>query len=295
METVASWLRLMRPWHWIKNLLIALPLVFSGGLFDAHALTVLVLAFLSFGFASSAIYIFNDACDADSDRQNPTKKDRPIASGKVSIRAAVALMAVCIVLAILFDAAISPPPSAHFSLVVGYVVLNVLYSRWLKHWPIIDVACLSLGFLLRVLYGGAACGIEVSSWLFLTVLCLAFFFSLGKRRNEIRTVGTSARGSLGEGGYTVPFLDKCMYVFLACGLVFYALWATGGIGEGLSAAKTWFLLASVFVAMVTCMRYSMDIEASESSGDPVTTVISDKVLLACMLLWCVLIFAALYI
>lgn len=294
--TLLSAVSLLRPEHWIKNLLVGLPLLFSGNLLDPAFAIPAFLGFMAFNFASSAIYVFNDINDVDSDRKHPEKRHRPLASGAISITAARALGIACLVLALAFDAVAGLPPSLHFALLCSYLALNVLYTLWLKHLPIYDVSALSLGFLLRVLYGGAICDIPISSWLFLTVLSLAFFFSLGKRRNEIRTAGTKTRRALGKDGYTDSFLDRCMYVFLACGLVFYALWATTvRPGEHADSLQSVLLLSSVFIAMFTCMLYTFDIEKSGANGDPVSTVTHDKALLAAIALWCVVIAFAIYL
>lgn len=279
-------IKLIRVKHWIKNLLVLFPFIFAGRL---SAWADAVPAFFSFCFAASAVYVVNDLCDVEADRAHPTKCARPIASGAVSERIAIALAVVLFALGFVCAAVFAVQAWEVVFYLALYVALNIAYSLRLKRVPIVDVAIVAAGFLLRVLYGGAFGAIWISPWLFLTVLSFALYFALGKRRGELQKVGASSRPAL--AGYNQAFLDKMMYVFLACGLVYYSLWTISRTG----ASSSIMLLLGVPVAMIACMRYSLIIEGDVSDGDPVGVVLSDKLLLGLMLLWMVVVIMPLYV
>lgn len=255
--------------HWIKNFLIYIPLIFSKRLFTAGDITVIMLlGFISFGIISSVIYILNDIADKKKDAQHPIKCKRPIASGVVSISTAWFLVT------LLGGAGISlsvwvASCTSWWSLVVilAYLLLNIGYSTGLKRVPIIEIGILSSGFLLRILYGGYVSGVEVSDWLYLTVLSMSLYLGLGKRRNELeRHSYSETREVLAH--YNRRFLDRNMYMFLSSGICFYSLWAIGQ-----HSAMLW----SVPFVMIISMRYSLVVE-SGSEGDPVDVVLNDYML-----------------
>lgn len=261
---------LMRPTHWIKNGLVFLPLVFGGELFQVDKLGKLLVAFFVFCLIASLVYFINDARDREKDKLHPAKKHRPLASGAVSLRAAIVAGLVLLVVSI--GLGIWMQFSALAWVLLGaYFVMNVGYSFGLKNVPIVDIAILSAGFVIRVLYGAEVAGIEVSNWLYLTVLTGALYMSLGKRRNEIQRNGTKSRKV--NKYYSITFLDKNMYVFLGLLFVFYSLWATDPVrGES-------YMYLTIPLLIFTFMAYSLAIEKSTSSGDPVDVLMSNKGLL----------------
>lgn len=278
------YLKLMRIHHCIKNALIFAPLVFSGDFFRTEKLVAAGLAFLSFCFMSSAVYVVNDIRDVEKDRLHPTKCRRPIASGAVSVKAARVLMGLLLILACVCHG-FSGGNLRSAALLATYFVLNLAYSFGLKNKPIVDIAILTSGFLLRVLYGAAVCSIEVSGWLYLTVISVSFYFSLGKRRNElVRHGGGETRQVLKY--YTRSFLDKNMYMFLGLANVFYALWAMDNANKA--------LIWTVPLVLLICMRYSLDIEG-DSDGDPVEVLVHDKVLIALCLVLATVMMVLLYL
>jgi len=149
----------------------------------------------------------------------------------------------------------------------------------LKNVPIMDIAILVSGFLIRVIYGGVICNIEVSNWLYLTVMAISFYMGLGKRRNEIIKQGTESRKVLKF--YNYEFLDKNMYMSLAITIVFYSLWCMdiGAVSNSLIN-----IIWTVPLVLIICMKYSLDIEG-DSLGDPVDVILSDKLLLGLALIY----------
>lgn len=267
---ITSVVKLLRLKHWIKNILICVPLVFSRDLFDSWDVAVLILlGFVSFGLISSAIYVFNDIADKEKDAQHPVKSKRPIASGAVSVSTAWFLVAFIGIIGVTMSAWLASFTSWWGLVVIlSYLLLNIGYSAGLKRVPVIEIGILSSGFLLRVLYGGYVSGVEVSNWLYLTVLSMSLYLGLGKRRNELERHSYSATREV-LSHYNRRFLDRNMYMFLASGICFYSLWAIGQ-----HVAMVW----SVPFVMLICMRYSLVLE-SGSEGDPVDVILKDVTLL----------------
>lgn len=259
---------LARPKHYLKNILIFVPLVFSGKFFEGDLLLSSVLAFVAFSAIASVVYIINDIRDVKKDRLHPKKKLRPVAAGKVTVAQAYALAGGLAITGGIICAAINLS-GIGWLLLAGYLAINIAYSFGLKNIPIIDIGILALGFVIRVVYGAEVVDVEVSRWLYLTVLSGAFYLSLGKRRNEIITVGNKSRKV--NRFYNINFLDKNMYVCLALTLVFYSLWAT-------DPKSTSALFWTIPIVMLLMMTYSLNIERDGSMGDPVDVFTGDKVL-----------------
>ena len=281
-----AYIRLMRPKHYLKNILIFLPLVFSGLLLNPQFLVKSIFAFVSFSLVASTVYIINDLKDRDQDIHHPTKRLRPLASGAVGNTAAVTLALILLVSASIIEY-LGGFSATSIGLLAFYLLINFLYSLGLKNVPIVDVAILSLGFVIRVFYGGESVGIVVSNWLYLSVLAFSFFLSLGKRRNELRANGSKTRKV--NRHYNQEFLDKNMYVCLGLTIVYYSLWAIDPL------QKHKLIFWTIPVVIVIVMAYSLAVESSESDGDPVSVVLSNKPLLALIAFYGVLITAMVYI
>ena len=195
---VKSLIALMRPKQWTKNGAIFIGLVFAGQLFQAYSLVRAILAFITFCFVSSAIYVLNDLLDIEKDRQHPVKRFRPLASGRLPVSwakvALVLLVVICCALtSVMFF--MSSPPDIYRSLgganvlfalsVLAYFVLMVLYSFRLKHVVLIDVFCIAAGFVIRIIAGTVAIPVVISPWLYLVTCFLSLFLGFGKRRHEL--------------------------------------------------------------------------------------------------------------
>ncbi len=286
--SMKDFVKLIRPHHWVKNILIFFPIIFNSQLFIPELFTKALWGFIAFCLAASAVYTVNDICDAEHDKKHSVKKDRPIAAGRVSKNSAAVLASVLVIGALAVNAFISRSPLDWICL-VSYLILNFAYSRGLKNVPILDVAVLVSGFLLRVVYGSAVTGTPISDWLWLTVISAAFFFGLGKRRGEM-AAETDSRTVLRS--YTREFLDKNMYVTMACALVFYSLWTVDPATVARMGTRNF--VYTVPLVLVICMKYSLDCE-SKQSGDPVETVLRDKILIALIALYGAVTLAAIYL
>jgi decaprenyl-phosphate phosphoribosyltransferase len=264
-------LKLLRVKHWIKNGLIFLPVIFNRSL-EINDWLCGIIGMIAFSLTASAVYIINDIRDVEKDRLHDIKKNRPIASGEVSISLAQVICVMLVVISNCLNLILAQDKLWSEIWIIIYLMLNILYSFGLKDKTIVDVVILASGFVIRVLYGGAIVAIEVSPMLILTVLMFSLYMGLGKRRNEKRKIKNDTREVLKY--YTDAFLDKNMYMCLTLGIVFYSIW---------SLALENMIYTVCFVVII-CMRYNLIIER-ESLGDPVDVLLSDKVLIALVIMF----------
>lgn len=284
-----DYIKLMRPKHYIKNILIFLPLVFSGNFLELASLFEVICAFLAFSLAASFVYIINDVRDREKDKHHEKKKNRPIASGRVKPSNALTL-AIVLLLSSLFIQylATSWDGLRSFLYVLVYIAINLVYSFGLKNIPLLDIVILVSGYIIRILYGASIVGIPISNWLYLTVISGAFYLGLGKRRNEIKKC-TDTREVLKY--YNQEFLDKNMYVSMAIAIVFYALW-TVAPETTLKSGK--MLIWTVPMVIIILMKYSLDIE-SDNFGDPTDVIFGDKVLMGLIAIYGVTVMSIIYL
>lgn len=283
-SNIIPYIKLMRPHHYLKNFLIFLPIIYSRRIINFYDFTLTLFGFSLFCLAASIVYILNDIKDVDDDRCHEVKCHRPIASGEVSIAKAYSFALFLMIFMICVDLFVTNLNIGTLVILLFYIVINIAYSSALKHRPIIDVAILVMGFLLRVLYGAILIDVEVSAWLYLTVMSLSFFLGLGKRRNELMKQGNSGRKVLKY--YTKDFLDKNMYMCLAITIVFYSLWC---IEMSVYHGIVW----TVPIVILIFMRYSLVIEGN-SYGDPVDVLLGDKWLLIFVILYGLVVLFILY-
>ena len=289
MEKLKNYLKLIRIKHYLKNLLVLAPLLFSGKLFETNLFINAIFSFIAFSFIASVVYIINDIRDVEKDKLHPIKKNRPIASGKISKKEGILLAILLFITAMSINYCIT---SSYFSFIILliYLVMNIAYSFGLKNIPIIDILILSIGFLLRVFYGAIILNLIVSNGLYLTILSISFYLGLGKRRNEIDK-SKNSRKVLEQ--YNRNFLDKNMYMCLALTIMFYSLWCVDPINSSKFSGVN-YLLFTVPIVMIICMKYSLNIEG-DSFGDPVDVVFSDKVILTLIALYGVCLLFLLYV
>ncbi len=283
-----DYIRLMRPKHYIKNFLIFLPLIFSGLFLNFNNLIKTSEGFLLFCLTTSIIYIINDINDKEKDRKHITKKNRPIASGRVSVKNAVMEIVVLFIITVILFFIFKIPISS-LCFLISYFVFNLGYSLGLKNVPILDILLLVSGFVIRVLYGASILSITVSNWLYLSILAISFYLGLGKRRNEIEKNGKKSRKVLEY--YSKEFLDKNMYMFLCMSIIFYSLWTTDikVVNENNN-----LLIWTIPIVITICIKYSMNIEG-DSSGNPIEVILKDKVIMLLGLMLALLIFLILYV
>ena len=266
--------RLLRPKHWIKNLFVLAPLIFSGLFTQQSARLYALFGMLLFCVAASIVYILNDLADRHLDALHPTKRfTRPLASGAVSVATARTLLIVLSAL-LLAGSFVSIPLEA---VLVGYIVLNVLYSTWLKHMPVIDIFCVAAGFVLRVYAGAVVIGVPLSSWMLVTTLAIALYLAAIKRRDELEVQGDAARAVLGQ--YTVPLLDRFALMASVCAMVFYCMFVV--TTRPVLAFTIPFVLFGIF-------RYWFLVDRQGRGESPTDALWSDRPLAITVVLWGIL-------
>lgn len=275
-----KYFKLMRTHHYIKNSLMFIPLFYSGQLMNVDLLWKSIVGFVAFSFIASVVYIVNDIQDVELDRQHPTKCFRPLASNQITLPRAKLLALLLIVFAISLNIVAAGNSLLAWSTLLLYLLLNIAYSNGLKNFPIIDIAILVSGFFLRVLYGAGITGIEISNWLYLTIIVMSFYLGLGKRRNELVQQKNVSRKVLKY--YNHNFLDKNMYIFLALTITFYSLWTVDPVT--ITRISNDYLVWTVPLVILICMKYSLNIEG-ESDGDPVEVIIRDKILIGMLVVF----------
>lgn len=287
-----KYLKLMRINHWIKNILIFLPLFFSGNIFKVPLLITSILAFFTFSLTSSIIYIINDLSDLEKDKLHTIKKHRPLTSGEISKKKANYLMALLTVLVItsITYLYLRTKTLAVIIIPLSYILINILYSRFLKNIAILDVLLLVCGFVLRVLFGGVVVNIVVSKYLYLMIIFGSYYLSFGKRRGEIKKNGAKSRMVLAM--YNESFLEKNLYVAYALSMVAYTLWCvdpsvTSKVGHD-------YMFLTIPIVMTIMQLYSLNIE-KDNYGDPVDIILSDKVLLVIGLFYIIIMTVLIYI
>lgn len=270
---MGKYLKLIRVKHWVKNLLIFIPLICSGFITKSNIITCIV-GFFSFCFASSFVYIINDIKDIEKDKLHPRKKNRPLASGKIKKDTAIGIAIIMLVLALIINVIITKNIiNLSTIFLIAYIIVNIFYSLGLKNIAILDVALLASGFILRVYYGASLVNLEVSNWLFLTILSGSLFLGLGKRKKELLK-NIESRKVLKE--YNEAFLDKFQYLFLNLTLVFYSLWTMEQNNK--------YLNYMIPLLIIIFMRFCLNLEKKDE-GDPTTILFEDKILLLLCVLY----------
>jgi decaprenyl-phosphate phosphoribosyltransferase len=264
-------IRLMRPKQWVKNGFVLAPLVFAGQFLNAEAVTNALVAALLFCLASSATYIINDIQDVERDRKHPKKSlTRPIASGAVPVPTALGLLA--LLYAVLIATAFYMPEV--LAVIAAYALLNVAYTFYLKRQPVLDIFTIALGFVLRVYAGAMALSVPVSSWMFITTLCLALYLAAVKRRQELNQSGSEGRQVLEK--YTVALVDRYAEMSATGALLFYSMFVMSTRPE---------LVVTVPLVLFGLFRYWFVVEALEGGESPTDALLADGQLIITLLLW----------
>jgi 4-hydroxybenzoate polyprenyltransferase len=271
----------LRPGQWTKNLLVFAGLLFGRRLFDTTAILAAISAFAVFCLLSGVVYLINDISDRESDRRHPLKARRPIASGALPVKTAVAA-AVAIATAALAGAAALGLP--FLAIAVIYLALQSLYSVTLKHIVIIDVLTLAIGFVLRAVAGAVAVNVEISHWLLVCTILLALFIALAKRRHEIVLLADGAadhRPILGE--YSAYLLDQMIAVVTASTLIAYVFYTISP--ETQEKFGTPWLGLTIPFPLYGIFRYLYLVHRRDGGGSPADLLLTDRPLLVCVAVW----------
>jgi len=265
-------------------------LAFSKHLFERGPLLRSLLAFALFCALSGAVYLLNDVTDVERDRRHPLKRRRPIASGELPVRSALAVAAGLGLAGLAGSWLLGP---AFLACTACYVALNLLYSFRLKEVVIVDVLAVSLGFVIRAAAGAAAIGVAISDWLLICTVLLALFLSLAKRRHELTSLSGAAadhRAILAE--YSPYLLDQMIGVVTASCLMAYAFYTTAE--ETRQKFQTDRLAWTIPFVLYGIFRYLYLVHQKEKGGSPTDVLLADRPLLLAVALWALAVVAIVY-
>ncbi|MEZ5294214.1 MAG: decaprenyl-phosphate phosphoribosyltransferase [Vicinamibacterales bacterium] len=280
-STLGSLLKSLRPEQWTKNLFVLAALPFGLKLFDPAATALALAAFVVFCALSGVVYIINDLYDREADRLHPTKRFRPIAAGDLTTN--VAVTAAGLIGACALTAAVWVGPNFAVA-AAAYLALFALYSRWLKHFVVVDVLSIAIGFALRAYAGAAAIDVPVSDWILICTTLLALFLGLAKRRHEITLLADGAvrhRRILDE--YNPYLLDQMIGVVTASTLMAYIIYCTSS--DTVERFGTRLLVLTIPFPIYGILRYLYLVHRRDGGGNPSELLITDRPLLICVGLW----------
>jgi decaprenyl-phosphate phosphoribosyltransferase len=276
----AGVLRTARPRQWTKNLLVLAAPLASGTVAEPDVLGPSLLAFVLFCVAASGLYLLNDVRDVEQDRRHPTKRTRPVAAGIVPVRLAVAVGLVLLTASLLTAALLARPALA--AVLACYVAISLAYSFGLKDQPVIDLAAVASGFVLRGVAGGAAAGIALSQWFILVAAFGALFVVAGKRYAELVALGDQSATRRSLGAYSASYLRFVWSLSAGVACTAYGLWAFEMPTDG---GIPWSTI-SVAPFVLALLRYAVDVDRG-STGAPEEVVLRDRGLLLLGLVWAV--------
>ncbi len=280
----------LRPYQWIKNILLFSGLVFSGSLFKGEAAGHALQAFISFCLASSGVYLFNDLRDLQADRQHPVKRNRPLAAGTVPMPLALVTLLVLLTGALLGSLQLN----RSFTFMLGvYLLVNLGYSCGLKHVVILDVILVALGFVLRAVAGAVVVRVAPSHWLILCTLMLALLVVSGKRRYDLVLAQSRAEiQTLPREWYTVEFLDLMMAIAGGAAIVMYALYTLSA--ETITRFGSRGMILTVPFVLYGIFRYLFLMHRQSGTGDPALLFLTDRPTMLNTILWGLTVCAVLY-
>jgi 4-hydroxybenzoate polyprenyltransferase len=280
----------LRPEQWTKNLFVLGPLMFGQRLLDTPSVLKALAAFAIFCALSGVVYLINDVADREADGRHPIKKHRPIASGALTVPAALGAAAVLTAIAVPSAFLVRPQFGI---LAVSYLALLAVYSGPLKHAVIIDVLTIAIGFVLRAAAGALAIGVAVSHWLYVLIMLLALFLALSKRRHEIVLLADGATGHrriLEE--YSPYLLDQMIAVVTASTIVAYAFYTISP--ETVAKFGTDLLGLTLPFPLYGIFRYLYLVHKKEGGGSPADLLLTDRPLLICVGLWAAVVALIIY-
>jgi len=276
----------MRPHQWLKNFFIFLPLIFGQKLLDIGLCLRILYVFVGFSLVASAIYLLNDIMDIEQDKLNPEKRNRPIASGKVTISKA-AITALVLITAGLIGAFTLNKNCAY--VIIIYIILNFLYMKFLKKVMIIDIFCVGAFFYIRILIGGLISGVELSNWIIICGVLLALFLALNKRRHDL---GVFDKQGIAFSRYNPQLIDRMISIISSSVVMAYILYATDA--RTIERFGTNRLIYTVPFVFYGVLRYLYIVDTKRLGGDPARILIGDGKMQLNLALWLVASISVIY-
>jgi len=271
-----TYVRLLRPRQWSKNLIAFAPALFAGRLFDGYVVTHVSMCVVALCLISAAVYVFNDILDADADRLHPVKCKRPVAAGLIGKQTAFVVGLLCLILSLAVGYLTRPALSL---VLLAYLLLQVAYVAKLKHHIILDVFCIATGFVLRALAGGAAAHVPPSAWFLLCTSLGALFLALEKRRQEIKSLGSDAAGHRKVlGRYSIDLLDRMEAAIVPSLITAYAFYSFQ------SQYGQW-MMVTVPMVLYGVLRYQVLSVRETNTGTPEEVLLKDRPIQCTIVLW----------
>ncbi len=283
-------LKTMRPRQWTKNVFVLAALIFDRQLNNPTAVLHSLAGVALFCLLSSCVYIINDLMDIEGDRNHPKKKNRPIASGKLPVPVAITAAAVILVGTLVLSYLLTP---GFFFISLIYFLLNLAYSKWLKHIPLVDVIILAFFYVLRVAAGVSLISVErFSPWLYVVTSLFALYLGFGKRRAELSLLAENA-GSHRRvlQGYTIPFIDQLIIIVSSTTIIAYSLYTFSAPNLPDNHA----MMLTIPFVIYGIFRYLYLIQVKESGGAPEDLLFADRPLQATIVLFGISVFIIFYL
>ena len=277
-------IKVARPTHWLKNIFVILPVFFGGAILNTTQAISAALTFMSFSLAASAIYCLNDIIDVDADRAHNVKRHRPIASGAITIPQAYGMMAISLLASIVLMLLLPEGQANTITVIITYFLLNVAYCLKLKEYAIIDVCIVASGFVLRILAGGFATGVQLSKWIVLMTFLLTLFLAFAKRRDDVLKMNETGRAPRkNTSRYNLTFINQAITITGTVMLVCYIMYTVSP--EIIAQFGTDKLYLTSILVILALLRYLQIAVVDEKSGDPVKVVLSDRATQFILMAW----------
>ncbi len=288
-----QYIKLIRPKDWAKNLFLFIPAFFAGNFFNFLHIRTLLAGFIAFCCYASSIYIINDYMDIENDRNHPIKKNRPLASGKVSKRTAI-LLSIALMITGTFLAYIDDRSFKFLFILSIYFSLNLAYCFGLKNIGILDILVVAIGFVLRIKAGAALTNIDTSQWLVIMTFLLALLLAVAKRRDDMMiklSTGSDMRKSIKD--YNLVFLNTMLGLFSAIIIVSYIMYTIDGSTQQRLGSRRLYYTGLFVVAGI--MRYLQITFVEGKSGSPTTILFKDRFIQITLILWMASFYVILYL
>ena len=274
-------LTLLRPYSWIKNLFIFVPLFFAKDFFIYSKLTTVTLAFVVFCITASSVYVINDIFDREQDQKHNTKKNRPLASGSVSVKSAIIMLS-CLLFVDIFLVYFFIP---QIFLFLGlYFLLNIFYSVYLKRIAIVDILLVSSFYFIRIMVGGIAAGVSISNWLLVCIIFISLFLIIAKRLAEFSQ--DNKRIVLLE--YTPEFLNAMLIISATLIIISYSLYSVFVLNSSIA-------IFSIFLVLLGIVRYLFLVFTTHRAEYPEKVIITDRIIFASVIVWVITMYFIIYL
>ena len=295
LRRMKHYIQLLRPLQWIKNAFVFAPVFFSTNLLKPEFFWPTLVVFASFCLISSAIYCFNDLRDVEADRLHPKKCKRPIASGNVSIKGGYVMMILCTIGALLLIPLSQSPNTPYLYIIIGgYWLMNIAYCIRLKQIAILDVTIIAIGFVMRVLAGGAASNIWISHWLVLMTFLVTLFLAFTKRNDDYRLYEqTGQKPRVSITGYNKTFINEATAIIASITMVCYIMYTISP--EVIERMGTRYVYLTSGWVLAGLLRYLQNMIVYGLSGSPTKSLVKDHFIQFCIIGWLASFFAIIYL